>query len=160
MEDQGARVKSNESSPNHNDSAFEALIGYNLKRAYLIVQNDYRKAMDSTGLSARAFAAMSFVVTDPGITQADLARRLGIERSGLVAVVDGLENLGYLKRVPVPGDRRVQALQPTETGNSAYDDALARAQAHEAALLEMLTPAETKTLLTLLQKIRTTGDLE
>jgi DNA-binding MarR family transcriptional regulator len=74
--------------------------------------------------------------------------------------VDGLENLGYLKRVPVPGDRRVQALQPTETGNSAYDDALARAQAHEAALLEMLTPAETKTLLTLLQKIRTTGDLE
>lgn len=155
-----ARVKSNESPANQDDSTFETLVGYNLKRAYVIVQNDYRKAMDSTGLSPRAFAAMSFVVSHPGITQADLARRLGIERSGLVAVVDGLEKLGYLQRVPVPGDRRVQALQPTDAGTTAYRDALGRAQAHEAALLDMLTPAETKTLLTLLQKIRTTGDLE
>ena len=139
------------------DTAFEALVGYNLKRAYLIVQADYRRAMESTGLSPRVFAALSFVVTMPGLTQSDLARRLGIERSGLVAIVDELEQRRYLNRVAVPGDRRVQALQPTGAGEDAYRDAILRAQTHEEELLSIMSPAEKQTLLRLLGKIRSAG---
>lgn len=139
-------------------SGFETLIGYNLKRAYVIIQEDYRRAMADTGLSARVFAALSFVVSNPGLTQSDLARRLGIERSGLVAIVDSLETQDYLMRKPVPGDRRVQALEPTGAGIAAYEAALKRAQDHETALLSDLSETEQQTLLRLLRKIRTLGE--
>jgi DNA-binding MarR family transcriptional regulator len=142
------------------DTAFESLVGYNLKRAYLIVQADYHRAMETTGLSPRVFAALSFVVAVPGLTQSDLARRLGIERSGLVSIVDRLEAFGYLNRTAVPGDRRVQALEPTDAGITAYDDAIARAQAHEADLLGILSAGEKRTLLALLGKIRSRGETE
>ena len=144
----------------HADTAFESLIGYNLKRAYLVVQKDYRRAVGPDGLSPRVFASLSFVVADPNLTQSDLARRLGIERSELVAIVDELERRGYLDRVPVPGDRRVHALRPSQAGRAAYQRAIARAQSHEAALLDMLNEGEKRKLLHLLAKIREAGEGE
>lgn len=135
----------------------EGLIGYNLKRAYVIVSNDFRTALEGAGdgFAPRVFSALSIAVQYPDITQSDLARRLGIERSGLVAIVDELEARGYLKRKPVPGDRRAQALAPTQAGRSAYERALAAAHTHEAALFSNFSAEEQATLLTLLRKMRT-----
>lgn len=36
-----------------------------------------------------------------------LARRLGLTRPAITALIDRLEGAGYVARVPVPGDRRV-----------------------------------------------------
>ena len=135
-------------------SDLEHLIGYNLKRAYIIFQTDFRKTLGPDGLGPRSFALLALVVGSPNITQSDLARALGIERSGLVAIVDELEGRGYLQRVAVPGDRRVQALVPTPTGTSAYADAHQRVQNHEASLLADFTKDERETLVELLKKIR------
>lgn len=135
-------------------SDLEDLVGYNLKRAYVIVRSDFRAALGQDGFSPRVFSALSLAVHSPNITQSELARMLGIERSGLVAIVDELESRGYLERVAVPDDRRVQALVPTEAGRAAYAEAAELARAHEAALLSNLTAAEKETLLRLLRKIR------
>jgi DNA-binding MarR family transcriptional regulator len=135
-------------------SDLEELIGYNLKRAYVIVQTDFRETLGEDGLSARMFSALSLTVRYPNITQSELAKRLGIERSGLVAIVDALEEKKYLTRAAVPGDRRVQALVPTETGTKAYQDAVAAVQAHEDRLFADMTASEKETLLILLKKIR------
>ena len=132
----------------------EAFIGYNLKRAYMIVQADFRAAQGVGGLSARAFSALSMVVQFPEITQSALARSLGIERSGLVAVVDALEARGFVSRAPVSGDRRVQALVPSSAGRAAYADALDKVRAHERDLLSHLSVGEKSILLELLRKIR------
>ena len=134
--------------------ALEALIGYNLKRAYVLVNKDFREALGEGGLSSRVFAALSLTVSYPNITQSELARMIGIERSGLVAMVDELEAKGYLRRAPVPGDRRVQALVPTDAGRDAYAQTLALVQAHEDSLFADMTAAEKDTLLGLLRKIR------
>ncbi|MHA3914958.1 MarR family winged helix-turn-helix transcriptional regulator [Halovulum sp. GXIMD14793] len=132
----------------------EKLIGYNLKRAYVTVQADFRRAMGQDGLAPRVFSALSLVVQHPEITQSGLARMLGIERSGLVAIVDELEARGLIRRDAMPGDRRVHALVPTEQGHATYITALATVQAHEDAVLSGLTADERKTLLALLRKIR------
>jgi DNA-binding MarR family transcriptional regulator len=132
----------------------ESLIGYNLKRAYIVVQTDFKAALGEDGLSARVFSALSFVVNKPNITQSELARRLGIERSGLVAIVDELEELGYLKRAPVPGDRRVQALVPTPAGETAFAAAMRTVAEHENQLFRDITSSERAQLLALLGKIR------
>lgn len=140
------------------DSELEGLIGYNLKRAYIVVQTDFRKSLGKDGLSARVFAALSLVVRFPNIKQIELARMMSIERSGLVAIVDELEGLGYLKRARVATDRRVYALVPTKAGQAAYRETLARVQAHENDLLVDLSDAEKQTLLGLLKKIRAKED--
>jgi len=129
-------------------------VGYNLKRAYIIVQEDFREAMREEGLSARVFTALSLTIKFPNITQSELARMMGIERSGLVAIVDELEAKNYLRRAPVPGDRRVQALVPTDTGRKSYTKAIELVRAHEAQLFADMTAAEKDQLLELLRKIR------
>jgi DNA-binding MarR family transcriptional regulator len=94
------------------------------------------------------------VVESPGIKQIDVARLLGIKRSGLVAIVDGLEARGLVGRRSHPTDRRIQELQPTEKGEAVYRRALEAVAAHEARFLTMLSPREQDTLLQLLRKIR------
>ena len=137
--------------------ALEHLIGYNLKRAYVMVRDDFRATLGEGGLSPRAFSALSLVVDLPGITQSDLARRLGVERSGMVAIADDLETRGLIVRAPVPGDRRVQALQPTGAGQAEFARLLARVEQHEARLFSVLTDAERDTLLSILHKLRQAG---
>lgn len=136
----------------------EEFIGYNLKRAYVIVQSDFRRALGEDGFAPRVFSALSLVVQYPNVTQSGLARMLGIERSGLVAIVDELEGRGLLKRTDVPGDRRVQALVPTAKGKTTYDEARAAVRAHEDRLLSNLSDEEKATLMALLGKIRSHED--
>lgn len=135
-------------------SDLEEFVGYNLKRAYIIVQNDFRAALGQDGLGPRVFSALSLVVQFPNITQSELARKLGIERSGLVAIVDELEQRAYLVRTTVPGDRRVQALVPTAAGAAAYSCAVAQVKNHEDKLLSNFSAAEKRALIGLLRKIR------
>lgn len=135
-------------------SDLESLLGYNMKRAYLIIQDDFRKTLGEDGLSARAFSALSLVTRFPNITQSELARKLGIERSGLVAIVDWLEDRNLLARTNVPGDRRVQALVATKEGQKTYQHAFKAVLAHEKALLSNFTDDELKMLFDLLQKVR------
>ncbi|MCR9108925.1 MarR family transcriptional regulator [Marivita sp. XM-24bin2] len=134
----------------------EEFIGYNLKRAYVIVQSDFRRTLGEDGFAPRVFSALSLVVQYPNVTSSGLARMLGIERSGLVAIVDELEGRGLLKRTNVPGDRRVQALVPTAKGKTAYAEARAAVRAHEDRLLSNLSDDEKATLMSLLGKIRAT----
>lgn len=143
-----------ETEPGWDSSDLDDLIGYNLKRAYVVVRNDFREALGEDGMSARVFSALSLSIRYPNITQSALARMMGIERSGLVAVVDELEAREYLRRAPVPGDRRVQALVPTEAGRRAYGSAIRAVRAHEERLFSDMTEDERQTLLNLLKKIR------
>lgn len=137
-------------------SDLETLVGYNMKRAYVAIQKDFRAALGEGGLSPRTFSALSLVVAHPNISQSDLARMLGIERSGLVAIIDDLEARKFLCRTLVPGDRRVQALVPTKAGIAAYGATLVTVQAHEDRLLADLSTSEKDTLMQLLMKIRLT----
>jgi len=144
------------SKEDHGD--LEDLVGYNLKRAYVIVSADFRTTLGEEGLAPRVFSALALIMRFPLITQSDLARKLGIERSGLVAIIDDLEARGYVVRQPVPKDRRVQALAPTASGKDAYRQASEAVKAHETQLLSHLTTQETQTLIGLLKKIRSIAD--
>ncbi|PXW70806.1 DNA-binding MarR family transcriptional regulator [Loktanella sp. PT4BL] len=137
-------------------SDLETLIGYNMKRAYVAIQKDFRAALGEGGLSPRTFSALSLVVAHPNISQSSLARMLGIERSGLVAIIDELERRNFLTRSVVPDDRRIQALVATSDGQLAYHDTLATVQAHEDRLLADLSASDKETLMQLLKKIRLT----
>jgi len=157
MDDSAAQPQPNNRSQTA-DEDLDNLIGYNLKRTYVHVRNDFREALGAGGLAPRVFSALALVVQFPNITQSELARMLGIERSGLVAMIDDLETRSFLERVRVEGDRRRQALVPTKDGVKAYKAALAAVQQHERHVFSMLTEEEQAQLLTLLKKFRNSID--
>ena len=138
----------------------EGYVGYNLKRAYMTLQEDFRRALGDGGLTTRAFSALTLTVQFPQISQSELARTLGIERSGLVSIVDDLERRGYLVRAQVPGDRRVQALVPTREGIAAQARAAQAVRDHEDRLLADFSDADRATLIGLLTRIRHAGEGE
>lgn len=138
------------------ETDLEGLVGYNMKRAYVAMDKDFRIALGEGGLTSRSFSALSLVINLPQISQSDVARRLGIERSGLVAIIDDLEARGYVVRRVTSEDRRVQALDPTTSGQKAYCEALAAVRAQEARLLADLSQRQVADLIEVLRKIRLT----
>ncbi|WP_430513496.1 MarR family winged helix-turn-helix transcriptional regulator [Pannonibacter phragmitetus] len=132
----------------------DQLIGYNLKRVYILVQNDFRQVLTDDDISPRMFSVLSMSVESAGITQSEVARQLGIERSGLVSIIDDMEKRGLLSRMPVEGDRRAQALHTTEEGRAVYTRALAAVFSHEERIFSVLTPEEQAKLLEMLMRVR------
>ncbi len=134
--------------------SIDQLLGYNMKRVYMLVHASLQQALTEDGITARTFSALGIIVESPGISQSDLSRRLGIERSGIVAIIDDLEGRGFVRREALRGDRRVQALQPTESGRVSFRIMFEKVRTEEDACLERLTPQERSELQNLLRKIR------
>jgi DNA-binding MarR family transcriptional regulator len=89
----------------------------------------------------------------PGLSQQQLADRLGVAPSRIVSYVDDLEARGWLSRTRDSEDRRVNVLALTAKGQKAFASLAAVARGHEATITAALTAAERETLMKLLTKL-------
>lgn len=135
------------------DTLLRQFVGYRMKRAYLLVQDDMAKTLEPFGLRTGTFSALAVVTASPGISQSDLSEVLKIKRSGVVVVVDELECAGVLKRKPVKGDRRTNALTVTAAGRRLWDKVEEAVQNHEAVLFSDLSADEIAQLRNLLGRV-------
>lgn len=55
------------------------------------------------------------------LTQNALSERLLVDKSNITGLIDRMEKAGFVRRVPVPEDRRCYHLELTETGNNVYE---------------------------------------
>jgi DNA-binding MarR family transcriptional regulator len=88
-----------------------------------------------------------------GLSQRELAARMGIHPSRLVAIVDEMEGLGLVAREANSDDRRQYALQVTGRGRGALGEIGAVARRHNETLLRGLSAEERVLLVGLLEKI-------
>jgi DNA-binding MarR family transcriptional regulator len=88
-----------------------------------------------------------------GVSQRELAGKLGMHASRLVAVVDEMESLGLVVREGNTDDRRTYSLQITPKGTEALKEIARIAQQHNESLSAALTPDEREVLAGLLQRI-------
>lgn len=135
------------------DNALRGLVGYNLKRAYITVRNDFLSSMEEYDLRATTFSALMLIVDRPDMTQSQLAEALSVERSGVVVVVDELENRDLITRNRVEGDRRTYALRATLAGVQFSRKVMKAAEQHEEKLLSKMTEKQRTTLIELLNLI-------
>jgi len=87
------------------------------------------------------------------VSQHEIAEQYGLDPSSLVAVLDGMERRGLLRRQRNPRDRRVQWVQRTEEGDRLFARALPRAQRAEAQQLSALSAADQRQLVAAMQKL-------
>jgi DNA-binding MarR family transcriptional regulator len=89
----------------------------------------------------------------PGISQQELAGRLGMHASRLVSIIDALEKRGIVRREPNAADRRVYSLELSGEGRQALAAIGRVARAHNDALCAGLDPEEREQLAELLKRI-------
>ncbi|MEI4486052.1 MarR family transcriptional regulator [Frigidibacter sp. MR17.14] len=88
-----------------------------------------------------------------GQTQAELAARIGVDASGLVRVIDGLEGRGLVARQPDPNDRRARRIALTAAGRASVAEMQPVLQAAEVEMLEALGDDEAAVFLRLLTTV-------
>jgi DNA-binding MarR family transcriptional regulator len=88
-----------------------------------------------------------------GLSQQELAERLQIHPSRLVAILDNLEKRGFVERRANPEDRRLYSLHLTVAGGEVLEKIGSVARKHQDALLSSVSLEERNTLATLLLKI-------
>lgn len=142
-----------ETAPLPKDDSLRQFIGYNMKRAYLMIDADMRPTIAALGLRPATFSALAIIIENPDITQSALGLALSIERSGVVLIVDELEAADLISRNKVEGDRRSYALRPTLAGRKLWNDAQRRVQEHDNRVLARLSPEERTLLRDLLNRI-------
>ena len=88
-----------------------------------------------------------------GLSQQELAAKLQIHPSRLVAILDNLEKRGFVERRANPDDRRLYSLHPTQAGGETLEKIGSVARKHQDDLLSNISWEERNTLATLLLKI-------
>ena len=99
------------------------------------------------------FSVLTALEEDGPASQAALGRRLSIDRSDMVAVINDLERDGLVARVRDEQDRRRNLVRLTPAGGRALKRLDARVEEAQAALLSPLSAAERRELLAMLTRI-------
>lgn len=73
-----------------------------------------------------------------GTRQTELARRMDVTKQAVGPIVDDLERLGIVERVPDPTDGRARVVRFTESGRAMILDGLAVLSALESSLTEAI----------------------
>lgn len=135
----------------------EGLLGYHLRRAQVAVFQHFAATVGAAGMTPAQLGVLSVINANPGLSQTQLGTTLGIDRSTVVGMIDGLEAQGLVQRAPAPNDRRSHALQLTEQGTTALRRLEAAVRAHESEVASGLGPVERRQLIALLRRIAPPG---
>jgi DNA-binding MarR family transcriptional regulator len=96
----------------------ENYLSYQLRRAAFATVSALENAYAELGLTATEAMVLRVAKCNPGCTQADISRMLGVKRTNLVPVVSGLMARGLLKRAPADG--RSHSLYSTARGEECH----------------------------------------
>jgi DNA-binding MarR family transcriptional regulator len=112
------------------------------------------RALESLGLTVRHFGVLTFLrgyeLEAPrqggSLSQQAIGERLRVDRTTMVALIDHLEQKGYVKRVRNPDDRRAYVITLTSAGRRAQARAEKAVDAHAHEFFGRLSEAERREL--------------
>jgi DNA-binding MarR family transcriptional regulator len=132
--------------------ALDRHLGYFIRRLQVWVFQDFIRTLAPIDIRPAQYSVLVVIAANPGLSQADLAHTLGIERARLVRLLDRLERRGLTRRLPSRADRRSHALRLTRNGRKTLERARALAAVHEAHLDERLGPERRRAMIEALRR--------
>jgi DNA-binding MarR family transcriptional regulator len=127
--------------------------------AFLLAQvgahaaRQFAERLTPLGVTPAHAGILRRLAASSGISQRELASRLGMHASRLVAVVDEMESMGLIVRESHAEDRRAHALQITPQGREKLATIGAASRQHNDTLCAALNEEERGMLAELLQRI-------
>lgn len=98
-------------------------LGYLLKHTQLALTAAVARALEPFGLDGRELAVLAVLAAEYPLSQLAAAERLGVDRTTMVALVDVLEDKGFVERRRSPEDRRKNIVELTEAGRDTLEKA-------------------------------------
>jgi DNA-binding MarR family transcriptional regulator len=110
-------------------------------------------AAERYGLNRTDMRALDIVGMTGPLAPTALARMLGFTTGGVTSVLDRLEQAGYIRRQPDPGDRRRQVVQVTEATSARDREVFGELMASTNELLTSYTSDQLLTIHDFLDRI-------
>lgn len=110
-------------------------IGYLVKRTQLAVRSAMEAALSRHGVTMAQYATLAALEVEPGLSNADLARRAFVTPQTMSAVVADLERAAAVERAPHPTHGRVRAVRLTAGGRAVVHDCHAAATGVQRRML-------------------------
>lgn len=112
-------------------------LGYLLKHVQERLREQSSAALAPYGLDGRELAVLLVLASSEPASQQQAARRLGVDRTTMVALLDALEAKDLVTRHPHAEDRRRNVVELTAAGRDTLRDA---ARASDEAERRFLAP--------------------
>jgi MarR family transcriptional regulator, organic hydroperoxide resistance regulator len=125
-------------------------------RTYDFLDTQVASLLQRHGLTVPQFEVLSTLAVADCTNQQELAQRLQVTKGNLVGLIDRLTERGWVERVPVPEDRRVNKVRITEGGKQLLQKAFPEQVGAVETMMSTLEIAELDTLRDLLQKLAKT----
>lgn len=135
----------------------DSLLGYLLRRAQGAMHRDFMAAVADFELTQKQMATLWLVSANPGVSQAEVASGLSMDRATMMAVTDRLEERGFVLRKRSSTDRRRQELYLTPAGQTTLKKCKVRIDEHEEKFRKLFTASELESLLEALKKFQSIG---
>lgn len=132
----------------------EDRLSYQLARTEHVVRLAIERMLRQEGLSLIAWAILSWLCREPGLSVTELSRRVFVSQQAISKLVAALVREGLLERRPRVGKMRIQDLVPTDKGfqvSAACDEHVIQI---EQRLRDRLTPNEIDALGATLENVR------
>jgi DNA-binding MarR family transcriptional regulator len=113
-----------------------------LHRAGQFADEEFSRATERNGLTARQFVVLSVVASEDNPSQTTICEHSGIDRSTLADIVRRLVARGLLARRRTRQDARMYAVRLTDAGQKALDAGAAAAKSVDQSMLSVLTPSQ------------------
>ena len=130
--------------------------GHLLHRAQQFAAERFTKAMSSAKLTQRQFAVLHATSAREGLTQTELVKATGIDRSTLAELVARMVRNGLLEREKLPDDARANAVRLTADGRALLDAATQGAREADKLILSALPKNKRASFLETLRRIADT----
>ena len=128
-------------------------LGYLFKHATLVMTELNREALAPFGIESRELGVLIVIDAFEPASQQQVADRIGVDRTTMVAMLDTLQDKGLLSRRPDAEDRRRNVVELTPAGQDTLKRALAASDVAEAEMLAPLRPDEAVQLRDLLARV-------
>ena len=112
--------------------------GHLLRRAQQYAHDLYSKEVGGKGPTPRQFEVLSVVAKNEGLSQTDLVRHTGIDRSTLADMIARMIKKGLLSRKRTKEDARANAVSITAAGKRVLKSADAKVNKSDRAVLSVL----------------------
>ena len=140
--------------------ALHGAAGHLLRRSQQRAVDLFVEEVGEDGPTPRQFAVLLSVHQNPGISQTDLVRMTGIDRSTLTEILRRLGRRGLIRRERQPEDRRTNALHLTGAGESAMRAAIDAVERAQERILEPIPAAERAAAMRVLERLAGTDVAE
>jgi len=128
-------------------------LGYFVRRLQVSIFQDFIRRLSAIDISPAQFSVLVVIGANAGLSQAELAATLGIERARLVRLLHRLERRGLTQRLPSSADGRRHALRLTREGQRVLARAKTLSGQHEAGLMKRLGAERYRLLLEALREL-------